>query len=240
MRRDTTTVRFPPDPVMHKLTPVMISVAHILMLMVLVCFVVWIGVVSDPRVTTVPLLVGFALSCGLLVHALSVSYINKYKPTLCRIRLSINHDTTLIYNSWWPRGLSNDEIKSFAVDSAMESAFSWYRSNEKEQKISLSENDAFNLTIQHLSVFSELEDPISCPICLDVIEGGAVRLKLCRHDYHEDCLVQWFHRSGKVYCPYCRQNQSEIIPPALVSILMEKSKPVIRIMSTEIEVEGGE
>lgn len=210
---------------------------HLIMLILIAGVIIWIGVIPDPRVTTVPLLVGFALSCGLLIHAVAVSYIYRYKPTLCRIRLSVNQDITLIYNSWWPRGLSNDEIKSFAIDAAMESAHTWYQGHEKEQRLCLSEHEAFELTIHHLSEFSEIDEPSTCPICLDMIEGGAARLKLCHHDYHEDCLVRWFHRSGKVICPYCRENHNEVIPVSLVRNYKEKSKPIIRIMSTEIEVD---
>jgi hypothetical protein len=209
---------------------------HLIILIVFVGAVIWVGVFSDPRVTTVPLLVGFALSCCLLVHSLMISYIDRFKPTLCRIRLSINCDIMLMYNSWWPRGLSSDEIECFAMDAAMESALVWYAAHEKEQRLSLSENDAFHLTVQHLSDFSEVEDPVTCPICLDVIEGGAICLKLCRHDFHEDCLVRWFQKSGKILCPYCRKNHNEIIPDKLVRDYKEKSKPVIRIISLELQV----
>ena len=208
---------------------------HFISLLVVVSVVISVGVFSDPRVTTVPLLVGFALSCGLLLHSLSMSYMDRYKPTMCRIRLSINCDITLMYNSWWPRGLSSDEIKSFAMDAALESAYSWYLAHEKEQRLALSENDAFHLTVQHLSEFSEVEEPVTCPICLEVIEGGAICLKLCHHNFDEDCLVRLFQKSGKILCPYCRKNHNEIIPENLVRDYKEKSKPVIRIISTEVE-----
>lgn len=221
-------------------TPYLIPSLHILLLVVIGGTITWIGIISDPRVTTVPLLVGFALSCAILVHALTVSYFNRYKPTLCRIRLSVNQEITLIYNSWWPRGLSNDEIKSFAADAAMESAHTWYQGHEKEQRLCLTEVEAFDLTIHHLSEFSEIDEPTTCPICLELIEGGSAKLKLCHHDYHEDCLVKWFHRSGKVICPYCREDHNEVIPLELVRNYKEKSKPIIRIMSTEVEVDGSE
>jgi hypothetical protein len=126
------------------------------------------------------------------------------------------------------------------VDAALDSALSWYQAHEKEQRLCLTEDEAFDLTIHHLSEFSEVEEPSTCPICLEIIEGGAIRLKLCLHDYHEDCLVQWFHRSGKVVCPYCRENHNEVIPAALVRDYKEKSKQTIRILSTELETVGGE
>jgi hypothetical protein len=167
-------------------------------------------------------------------------YLNKYKPTLCRIRLSVNQDITLIYRSWWPRSLSTDEIKSFAIDAALESAESWYLSHQENPRLAISEHEAFYLTIQYLSQFKEIEEPTTCPICLDTIEGGSTRMTICNHDYHEECLVGWFHRSGRLICPYCREDHNGCIPETVHQKFLEKSKPVIAIVSTEIQLDGSE
>jgi hypothetical protein len=44
-----------------------------------------------------------------------------------------------------------------------------------------------------------------CPICLHnfEIEEEVVRSTSCKHVFHQDCLVLWFHRGSS--CPCCRE-----------------------------------
>jgi len=216
------------------------SKAYSLLISVGLCLILWLLVSATPRITTIPLIIGLSACMGFLLHAVMAIYLNKYKPTLCRIRLSVNHEVTLIYRSWWPRTLSTDEIKCFAVDAAMESAQSWYRSHQETPKFSITEQEAFSLTIQYLAEFKEVDEPITCPICLETIEGGASEMRICKHTYHEDCLVGWFHRSGKFICPYCREDHNICIPDSVHQKFLEKTKPVISIVSTEIQLDGDE
>ena len=49
----------------------------------------------------------------------------------------------------------------------------------------------------------------SCAICQDAISSGGCRIEYCRHEFHRNCLTNWFGMS--VRCPVCRhdiRNQS--------------------------------
>ena len=52
----------------------------------------------------------------------------------------------------------------------------------------------------------------SCAICQDVISSGGCRLRSCRHEFHRNCLTNWFGMS--VRCPVCRHDIRESENPA--------------------------
>lgn len=43
-----------------------------------------------------------------------------------------------------------------------------------------------------------------CPICLSPMHTLAVQLS-CKHDFHEQCIREWFKSSGDFRCPGCRR-----------------------------------
>lgn len=43
-----------------------------------------------------------------------------------------------------------------------------------------------------------------CPICLSSMHTLAVQLS-CKHDFHEQCIREWFARSRGFRCPGCRR-----------------------------------
>lgn len=47
----------------------------------------------------------------------------------------------------------------------------------------------------------------SCAICQDAISSGGCRIQSCRHEFHRNCLTNWFGMS--VRCPVCRHDIRE-------------------------------
>lgn len=47
----------------------------------------------------------------------------------------------------------------------------------------------------------------NCAVCQDVITSGGVQIRQCRHNYHRDCIMNWFQRN--VRCPVCRHDIRE-------------------------------
>ena len=51
-----------------------------------------------------------------------------------------------------------------------------------------------------------IEEPHICCICLTEIKNKkSIFLENCNHEYHVDCLTEWF--KIKQTCPSCRSNQ---------------------------------
>lgn len=48
----------------------------------------------------------------------------------------------------------------------------------------------------------------NCSICLDDLTKGSVfKLKECGHEFHTECIINWFRSSSS--CPTCRGEQSQ-------------------------------
>ncbi len=47
----------------------------------------------------------------------------------------------------------------------------------------------------------------SCAICQDAISSGGCLIRSCRHEFHRNCLTNWFGMS--VRCPVCRHDIRE-------------------------------
>jgi hypothetical protein len=47
----------------------------------------------------------------------------------------------------------------------------------------------------------------NCAICQDSISSGGVKIRQCGHDFHRNCLMNWFALS--VRCPVCRHDIRE-------------------------------
>jgi hypothetical protein len=54
--------------------------------------------------------------------------------------------------------------------------------------------------VNSLESVADLRD--NCSICLGLMEVDSVRLPVCRHCFHRECLISWFDIS--VTCPLCR------------------------------------
>jgi hypothetical protein len=47
----------------------------------------------------------------------------------------------------------------------------------------------------------------NCAICQDAISSGGCRIRHCNHEFHRNCLTNWFGMS--VRCPVCRHDIRE-------------------------------
>ena len=54
-----------------------------------------------------------------------------------------------------------------------------------------------------------------CAICQEAISSGGARIRVCQHEYHRSCIVNWFSMS--VRCPVCRHDIRETGPAAQTS-----------------------
>jgi len=49
----------------------------------------------------------------------------------------------------------------------------------------------------------------SCVICYEpIFEKSIYVIKECNHEFHSNCLLDWFRTSKNTSCPYCRNNSS--------------------------------
>ena len=180
------------------------------------------------------LLICLVVSSTFTVHA--VAGLGVSSPIICRIRLIINDDVTLIYKSWWPGDLSYNQVKTHAIDSAISSAETWYRSRGLYPKrMTFAASDALKLTGDYLTVKAN-PDTVenTCAICLDSPEAGHYRSFIqCCHTFHETCISEWFAR-GRLICPSCRGSVYELIPQSVFEAMAKKSSPSIEILSTEV------
>ena len=64
-----------------------------------------------------------------------------------------------------------------------------------------------------------------CVICLEDLVNNIVLLS-CRHEYHYDCIQQWFFKKKYLECPLCRRtveienifhSTMEVIPHLLLN-----------------------
>ena len=57
--------------------------------------------------------------------------------------------------------------------------------------------------------------PDLCSICYEHYENGEDIFTLnCNHSYHYNCVMTWFITNNNyMTCPYCMNNQIEIINP---------------------------
>ena len=46
----------------------------------------------------------------------------------------------------------------------------------------------------------------TCPICLDPLKGGVLKLSKCKHTFHFLCILKWFELKQVYKCPYCKQD----------------------------------
>lgn len=202
-------------------------------------FSIWTLVGVSLRVSALPLLFSFVITLSFTLHSITALLVSLYRPIVCSVRLSINEEVTLVYRSWWPRGLSLDEIRRFSVESATDSARAWYASCENRPKKCLSMDEAACLTTEYLTTFTEPLVDETCPICLDPILEGSRSLKVCSHRYCLPCIARWFAR-GRFSCPYCRSDHSVYIPVEIIDKRNELyDAPVISVASVQI-VQSGE
>lgn len=60
-------------------------------------------------------------------------------------------------------------------------------------------------------LYTEGEEPISCPICTDFIceLETVIALPMCGHTFHEGCVIPWFELRGS--CPLDRSDIREAL-----------------------------
>lgn len=194
----------------------------------------WAFFSIGPRVTAVPLFISLSFTSALTLHSLASLFMSLYRPIICSVRLSINAEIILVFRSWWPRGLSIDEIKVYAVDTATESARAWYLANDgNAKKLSLSTDEAVSLTEQYLTTMSTDDRNESCPICLEKFDHTTRILKVCSHRYCLECISRWFAR-GRLCCPYCRTDHSVCVPTEIWEKRLDNSQPAIAVSAIDI------
>lgn len=64
----------------------------------------------------------------------------------------------------------------------------------------------FNDNLENIILTTSLAPDILCSICLEDFKVGTkvVRIKECKHMYHEECILTWFRE--KKICPNCNAN----------------------------------
>ena len=194
----------------------------------------WLFFWTSPHFAVLPLLISLSFTTALTLHGVSTLFMSFYRPVVCSVRLSVNEEVTLVYRSWWPRGLTVDEIKLYAVESATESARLWYTTNDKASpKLFLSTDEAVLWTEEYLTGETINNSNDSCPICLERFTGDSRTLKVCHHRYCLDCISTWFAR-GRLFCPYCRSDHSVCIPTEVWNKRVDISSPSISVTSVDI------
>ena len=72
-------------------------------------------------------------------------------------------------------------------------------------------SDPVQITASQIQINAGLEDiavaTSPCAICQDPISSGGARTRVCRHEYHRSCILNWFSMS--VRCPVCRHDIRE-------------------------------
>jgi len=200
----------------------------------------WVFLWSAPLLPVLPLFVLLSFTSALTLHGLASLFMEFYRPIVCSVRLSVNEDVTLVNRSWWPRGLTIDEIKVHAVKSATESARVWYTKNEKAQrKVHLSSDEAVLWTEEYLTRPTDPCSNESCPICLEKFMDSSRTLKVCNHRYCLECISRWFAR-GRLFCPYCRSDQSICVPNEVWDKRLDSSSPTISVTSVDIIIDSDE
>jgi hypothetical protein len=207
---------------------------HSLSMSLVICaFLFWM-MRTTIRANVFPLFLSLSFTSGLTLHGLASLFTTLYHPVVCTIRLQVNEEVTLVYRSWWPRGMPPDEIKCYAVESATESALIWYSSSHKGYpKLDLSTDQARSWTEDFLTFPNENLPNECCPICLERFSSSSRTLKVCNHRYCLDCISEWFAR-GRLCCPYCRLDQSSCVPVEIWQKQVDSSAPLISISSVEI------
>lgn len=198
------------------------------------CATTWLWLGITPRLSALPLFMSLTLSFSLTLHGMASVCMSLASPTVCNVRLQINQELTLVYRSWWPRGLCPSDVRRLAEEAAIRSAQSWYETTEgSHPRLLLSADDARALISAYISV----EEPCSangqCCICLDQLDSAPSTLKVCSHRYHRDCIATWFTK-GRLSCPYCRSDHSVCVPVEVRERHLAKREASISLVSTEV------
>lgn len=76
--------------------------------------------------------------------------------------------------------------------------------------------DAVVVAPTQVQITTALEDIVvstnNCAICQDAISSGGCKIRHCGHEFHRNCLTNWFGMS--VRCPVCRQDVRESLNPS--------------------------
>lgn len=204
------------------------------LLAVIVGLLTWGILKIAARIAIVTLSIVLFFCGSLAIHgAVTIIGLSERK-IVCRVRLSVNEEVTLVYHSWWPSSLSNDEIEPLAIEAAISSAEDWLRDQgSSSRKLSLSESEAARITASYLCQKEATGVMRVCPICLDAVSCDVLELRACNHQFHSECITKWFVK-GRIVCPCCRLDQFPLLPDAVQASLMQESKPFIAIVATEI------
>ena len=69
--------------------------------------------------------------------------------------------------------------------------------------LTMNVKDLYNIYNNHINNIDNNPDNL-CMICSNKLYDN-VKLK-CNHEYHYNCINEWYIRTLKIECPYCRQN----------------------------------
>ena len=84
----------------------------------------------------------------------------------------------------------------FIFEKVAEDAFN----RGKETYLSFSQQSVVDMEYDVQDI--EVEDPVTCSICLDDVESGHGIRTQCNHHFHQICLNTWSDRNNT--CPNCR------------------------------------
>lgn len=163
------------------------------------------------------------LLCLPAIHgAFTIIGLNE-RNIVCRISLSVNEEVTLVYHSWWPSSLSNDEIEPHSIEAAISSAQDSLREQGgSSRRLSISESEAARMTASYLRQKDVSSVIRICPIYLDTVSRDVLELRACNHQFHSECITNWFVK-GRIVCPCFRLDEYPLLTEAVQTSLMQES-----------------
>jgi hypothetical protein len=169
------------------------------------------------------------------LNASATLILSLYRPIVCIVKLTINDEVTLVYRSWWPRGLTWDDINRYSIETAIESASEWHQAHDRRtSRVHLDYDELVTITEQYLTVPSHPVRHECCPICFEpIVDASAPMLKVCNHRYCLRCISEWFSR-GRISCPSCRSDHSNLIPIEILQKTTRSPTPIISVSSVEV------
>jgi Ring finger domain len=198
----------------------------ILVLLIIVCA----AFSSDYRIGLIVLV----LSIGVAVFSFKIQANNSL---ICVAEVCIDQETNLTIRSWWPSHLPIQDVETYGRSVALQNANRWIFENRglPETSLYLDIETAKTICNDHISVPCNSETSEPCSVCFENLNNDCCSLKYCRHNFHVNCLSEWFNNSSKLFCPLCRTDHSELVP----SECLPQEKPKNRVEVIQLQILRG-
>lgn len=168
---------------------------------------------------------------------------------VCVVQVTVDAQTVLTVRSWWPGSLSSDDVAQNGARIGIRHAEQWVAENRSTcAELQITPQHARHVI--HTYLTKPIQEPASqCAVCLESLEehhccldsaiAGAVNAEVvclasCGHQFHADCLTDWFSRSSRLQCPLCRCDHAHLVP-SLVLPRSHETRPNLVITSLTVE-----